>query len=153
MGGTRGTVLGALGLGALLLGGACATGTGPGPVQEEYALVRVGEQALPARFGLETWLADTIRFHEGGGWSRVEVVRLHAEGASPEPVRRTSEGTVSYQGEVIVLDFTCNDTILASCVAPDSVRVEGDGLVRRANRYDAYIIGFPPLFRYEAVSR
>src|SRR5687767_8147646 len=59
---------------------ACAGGTDPrldlGPVEDEYALVRVGTSALPVRVANETWIADTIRFHEGGTWSRAQVVRL-----------------------------------------------------------------------------
>ena len=139
-------------LAAAALIAACATGTGPEAVEDEYVLVRVDDSRLPARVANETWLADTIRFHEGGEWSRVEVVTLHAEGASPDPVRRTLEGFVTYRRDRIVLDFDCNDVILMSCVAPDTVELSGSALVRRPNRYGVNSIGWP-LFRYEPVPR
>lgn len=135
---------------AAVLLAACATGTGPGPIQEEYALVRVNDAPLPARVGSETWIADTIRFHAGGEWSRVSVVRLHADGASEDPVRRTSDGFVTLRGDEIVLDFECNDVILRSCVAPDTVRTSGDGLVRYPNYYGEPTAGGPlTTFRYQ----
>jgi hypothetical protein len=133
----------------------CATGTGPGLglIQDEYVRVLIGDEPLPARVGSETWIADTIRFHEGGGWSRVAVVRLHAEGAPTEPVRREMDGFVTRIDDAIVLDFECNDVIiLASCVAPDTLEASATGLIRRANQYGAAPAEQgDPVFRYEPV--
>ena len=131
---------------------ACTSGTGPGrPVEEEFALTSVGEGVVPYRFFNETWIADTIRFHEGGReWSRVSVLTLHGEGTEPDPLRRTSEGYVTYQGSRIVLDFDCNDVVLRSCVAPDTVRLTGSGLSRLPNRYGINDLAYP-LFNYDLV--
>jgi hypothetical protein len=131
--------------------GGCTSGTGPGPIEDEYALARIGDARPPGRVGNETWIADTIRFHADGAWSRVAIVQLHAEGASPDPVRRTMDGFVTRVGSRIVLDFECNDVILRSCVAPDTVEVAGDELVRRPNRYSVGDV-VTPLFHYEPVA-
>jgi hypothetical protein len=143
-------------LAAVGLIAACTSGSGPGPVEEEYALASVVEvvqsSPLPYRFLNETWIADTIRFHDGGEWSRVQVVTLHGEGTTAEPVRRTSEGFVRLDGGKIVLDFDCNDVILRSCVAPDTVHQSGNRLLRKPNQYGVGNLAYP-LLSYEPVVR
>ena len=135
----------------LALLGACTSGTGPGPIEEEYALARIGDAALPGRVANETWIADTIRFHADGAWSRVSVVELHAEGAAPDPVRRTMEGFVKRAGDRIVLDFECNDVIIRSCIAPVRLTPADGGALERTDINYGQVTDQARIFRYEPI--
>lgn len=123
-------------MGALTLSPACTESTqstGPDVQGRSYALVDVDRVSPPVLVAGETWLADTIRFDAQNTWQRVQVLILHGEGSSPDPVRRETQGWVTRLGGRIVLDFSCPD--LALCLAPDTLRAVGDGLVRQAIVY------------------
>lgn len=109
---------------------ACSTPTVPGLISSTYALTLVDGSPVPQRVGSETHIADTIRL-EGDDWSRVQVVRLHAEWAPEGPVRRESDGFVTGSGSRIVLDFVCPPNAL--CIPPDTLRPAGAGLTRQSH--------------------
>jgi hypothetical protein len=134
---------------ALLVVG-CTSGTEPELPADRFALAEIGGHPLPSRVGDHSWLADTIRFQPSGSWTRVQVLLLYGEGVPRDPVRWETDGFVTRQGDRIVLDFDCDPAALAQCVAPDTLRIEGNALVRHLNRYGA-TGGEDPEFRYAPI--
>jgi hypothetical protein len=97
---------------------------------EVLALVEVGGVLLPADIdeGAGTsrvFVADTIWLLPDDTWQRHQVeIRIEADGNRFD-VGFTSDGFVTLEGEVRVLDFECNDLAartsrrMSSCVPPD----------------------------------
>jgi len=131
-----------------LVAAGCSLGTGPELPADRFALAEIDGHPLPSRVGDRSWIADTIRFAVGGAWRRVEVFVRFGEDALPDPIRLETEGFVTRRGSRVVLDFTCGPA--ANCTAPDTLRIEGDALVRHLNHYDDAAVEDPE-FRYAPI--
>ena len=111
----------------------CDDTTAP-EVDREFMLGRVNGELVPVTIEeapgrFRTYVVDIIRLYDDDTWDRYQEWTLDEPFGPDRLITWESDGTLVRDGDELILDFVCNDTPTASCIAPDRLRFTPEGAI------------------------